>query len=494
MFQFFILYIIISLLDYKLSYIVLPFEIYVEKYTSTETDNLKYNATKLLNEWFSFNLFSKLQIGSPIQEVSIYINPQSSCFYMKKINIGGVSLDKLSHFFSNEEINLYSFNINNSKTFKDISDEYSGTFYPSQYLMGNDEIYFYTNINSDMNNQKNLEKINNLYFLVNKNNYEGVDCTKEKCGMEIGIKMFSQKDSCPNLNKEFKKSKITDKYIFSLHFSSKQYGSLIFGAYPHEYYPDKYKKEQLSSFYTNPDSFEIHDFNMIADDIISIDSNNIEYKVSNNTKIIFEFYYGFFIGTNSYQEYIENNFFNDLINRNICYKANKTAYTSFMNFDMYFCNEQNLNEIQKFPKLKFFIKNTNTSFIFNFDDLFCKIGDKYYFMVIFDKYQRNYWEIGYPFFKKYDIVFDDDSKTISYYNNIFIDDNNEKSNTFKYLIIIILCVIIIFVLLGVGFYFGKQQYIQRKKRANELDDEEYDYTAGDKINNINENNKIINSE
>ena len=500
MFLFFILFSIISLLHINLSYIVLPFEIFVEKYISNDTENPRYNATKLLNEWFSFNLFAKLQIGFPVQEISAHINPQKSCFQIKEINIESIELDNLSYFFSNDEkpINLSLFNLNDSQTFKDVSSEYSGTFFPSQNLMGNDQITFYNNI--DINNSNNIKIINNLHFLVNKKNYEGADCTKEKCGMQIGIKMFNQEDKCPNFNKELKKSKTTEKYIFSINYISKYSGSLILGAYPHEYFPDKYKQEQLFSLYTSPESYVKFDFNMIVDDIISFDVNQKETQISNNTKIIFKFYYGFFIGTYSYQEYIEKYFFNDLINNKICYNANRTKYGYIMYFDIYFCKEDNIDDIKKFPALKFYLKNTNTSFIFNFDDLFIKIGDKYYFMVIFEKYHRSFWEIGYPFFKKYDIVFDDDSKTISYYNTDIsnkINNDNENNMTIKIIVILLLSIIIFCLLLGVGFYFGKKQYMQRKKRANELDDDDYDYITDDKINignGKNENNKIINCE
>ena len=88
--------------------------------------------------------------------------------------------------------------------------------------------------------------------------------------------------------------------------------------------------------------------------------------VSNNTKIIFEFYYGFFIGTTSYQKYIEYYFFNELIDKNICFKSNRTTYNPFLFFDVYYCKEENLIDIKKFPELRFFKKETNTTFIFNF--------------------------------------------------------------------------------------------------------------------------------
>ena len=483
-------------MEISFGYIVIPFEILVEKYESNDKQEYIYNSTKILNEWFTFNLFTKLLIGDPNQNVSVHIDPRKSCFELNRIYIEGVELDKLSYFFPNEEktINLSLFNLNKSNTFKDVTSQYP-KFNNYNYLMGNDEIYFYNSL--DTENPRNLIKPNTLHFRVNKNNYGGIDCNKEKCGLQIGIKVFDQEDDCPNFNKELKKSNLTNKYIFSIHYNSQYSGFLIFGAYPHEYFPDKYKEEQLSKFYTSPDSIEITNFNIIADDIISINYEKKEWKISNQTKLIFELYYGFFVGAYSYKLFIEENFFNNLIEKKICFKSNNTVYGSVMYFDVYSCNEESLNDIKKFPELKFYIKSTNTSFIFNYNDLFKKIGNKYYFMVIFEKYKNSYWQIGYPFFKKYDIVFDDDSKTIGYYNsNIEINDNKGGNQTVKIVLIVLLTIIVFCGLLAIGYYIGKEKYIQRKKRANELNDD-YDYKINENIINNNEentSNKIINND
>ena len=111
-----------------------------------------------------------------------------------------------------------------------------------------------------------------------------------------------------------KRINLTNKYVFSIHYNSNNEGYLIFGAYPHEYFPNKYKEKQLISFYTTPDKFEITNFIINIDEVIS-SNNNIEKKISNNTNLVFELYYGFFVGNGAYQDYIEKYFFNDLIEK-----------------------------------------------------------------------------------------------------------------------------------------------------------------------------------
>ena len=477
---------IISLLDIIFSSVVIPFKIYVQNYAKNPVGDSVDDATRLLNEWHTFHLYSKLKIGNPNQEVSIQINVDNDCFELNKFSKPGLEISKLSNFYSNDEkrVDLSSFNLNNSKSFKNVSDQHPlNVFYSRYYFMGNDEIYLYNKI--DTKNPSNEIKINDLYFRVPNNKYGGVNCIWENCGLNLGIHMFSKEDDeCPNFNKILKQSNLINKYIFSIHYDSQNSGSLIFGAYPHEYYPDKYNEKYLSTFYTTIDSITITNFNLSPDHIISISPNKEESIVSNKTRVIFQLHYGFFIGDYLYQEYIEKNFFNELTKRNICQKNEVNyGYSFSTKYDMYSCNEDNLKDIKQFPQLKFYIKTSNASFIFGFDELFLKIRKKYYFLVIFEEYKNDHWFLGYPFFKKYDIVFNEDSKTISFYTN-YSDDGNpggRGSKVLKIIVIIGLALILIVGAVVIGYCIGKNKFFIRKKRANELTDDDYDYKEGGNI-------------
>jgi hypothetical protein len=120
--------------------------------------------------------------------------------------------------------------------------------------------------------------------------------------------------------------------------------------------------------------------------------------------------------------------------------------------------------------------------VFGFDDLFLKIGNKYYFMVIFESYKNIYWILGYPFFKKYDIVFNEDSKTISYYTNNIPEENKGESIALKIVLIIFLALILVAGLIVLGYYIGKYKFFTRKRKANELTDDDYEYKEGGNIN------------
>ena len=176
-------------------------------------------------------------------------------------------------------------------------------------------------------------------------------------------------------------------------------------------------------------------------------------------------------------EFIEKNFFNEYINLNICKKYTTNSIDHFIIFS---CIENENLIFEKFPILYFNLKSQNLSFEFNYKDLFKKIGNELYFMIVFEKYNSMIWRLGKPFFMKYTFVYNGDAKTIGFYqkkNEIKIKDKNNwkiELNILKIIFIIILLLIFISLVIIIAYYLGKRYNLIRKKHANELDDD-YDY-------------------
>ena len=133
-------------------------------------------------------------------------------------------------------------------------------------------------------------------------------------------------------------------------------------------------------------------------------------------------------------------------------------------------------------------------------DLFIKKFDNnFYFLVIFRQNadDNDDWILGEPFYKKYTFSFNLDARIVGFYDKIFpdeknneekIENSNESNNTVKIIFIIISCLILIALLMFLSFYYGMKLKEGRKKRANELKEDNYEYfPESDK-----ENNKIIN--
>ena len=86
------------------------------------------------------------------------------------------------------------------------------------------------------------------------------------------------------------------------------------------------------------------------------------------------------------------------------------------------------------------------------------------------------------FLKKYQFIFDNDQKTITYINKTLINDDKKDIKNNDSNILILKIMIIIFLIIGfiLGLFFGKKLWDKnRKKRANELDDD-YDYVDQNK--------------
>ena len=118
--------------------------------------------------------------------------------------------------------------------------------------------------------------------------------------------------------------------------------------------------------------------------------------------------------------------------------------------------------------------------------MWIKRGNYSYFMII--QKQRNYydcWLLGKPFFQQYDMIFDYDNKQIGLYSKI-IEDTDNDNNFFDNIsfIFIIIVAFLLLVIIGLTFALIKcYKNLPRKKRANELLDDNYEYEISTHINN-----------
>ena len=102
------------------------------------------------------------------------------------------------------------------------------------------------------------------------------------------------------------------------------------------------------------------------------------------------------------------------------------------------------------------------------EDLFLDIGDKYICLIGFGYGSKLI--LGYPFLKKYKIIFNQDSKTLGYFHKSNEIEQEENKFHVGYIIIIAILFIILIGLGVIGFaYFSK--YKKKKKIAKELSEE-----------------------
>jgi Na+/melibiose symporter-like transporter len=107
-------------------------------------------------------------------------------------------------------------------------------------------------------------------------------------------------------------------------------------------------------------------------------------------------------------------------------------------------------------------------FILEPKDLFYHYYDRYFFLISFrDSF---YFFIGKPFFKKFNIIFNQDSKQLAIYSFVQESENKEYKSMIVPTILIIIFSILVLVFVIILF-----RYKLKRKKLNEIE-ENYDYT------------------
>ena len=429
----FILYFFI--INFIQSIIVLP----LQKFN--QEPNIS-NTYQFINYFESKNLFSVVKIGEPLQEIEILIKDGEYKFLIDSYYCN------LKSFYNKSLSKTFTYNIN-------IEDETD--YYLKEDNIAQETFYVYSDLN--LQNRKKIEKIKFKYEEKIKEIY---NCAK------ISLEIFKNNNN--NFIFQLKKLGYIDNYSWTIKFienDTNYEGYLIIGDYPHAYESKIYDEINLRSTLNN-----------IAESGWNLEFKKIFYDNTSLTHYmtgIISFSTLGIIGTEEYKSKIGPDFFGNYIDKNICYEDSSSSH-----YFVYYCKSKlfNKTDISKFPILKFYHNQYNYTFSFSGEDLFIESNGYYYFMIVFDRYNYRHWTLGKLFLQKYQLVYNPDSKLISYY--IKINDGNENSNseentTFgidnKKFIIIILVVIGILSFI-IGLIIGSFVYSKKKKiNASEMKDE-----------------------
>ena len=386
------------------------------------------------------NLVINFKVGSNNEIIPFILN-----FYEYTLAIMGSDIE-------NKNINQY-FNYKNSSSYNIIekNSPFYSHFYSSAIMSsenfniqnifsGEEKFLLITNLSKDFQNYK-------IYF-------PGI--------LGLNISPLKNVKNIKNYNfiESLKEKNLIDSYSFIVNYLSEDEGEIIFGV---KNYNNDYKNNKIA--HTRALQINLNLKWSIVFDIIKYDNQSLE-KFSDQG--IFRIELGIIIGTNELKMKIKKSFFDFYIKQNKCQELTKDDDNNFYNSKTSFICDEDVN-LTNFKNLSFELKEINTTFIFTYNDLFQKIKNKYVFLIYFNEYS-NGWEFGKPFFKKYNIIFDQDKKIIGIYKK----NNYKKENNYFSIIIIIILILIIFYLFGyiINYLICKKS---RKIRANELEDTDYEY-------------------
>ena len=415
------------------------------------TLNDKYNETDFINDYLNNPIFMNISIGTPKQQIKVKLDQNENCFtFIRDKKIMEYN-DKYLNNSNYTKVTLYNKNDsstsrNGSATKYDKNNEYN--------ILYDIEDVFYLNEYSDINNISIKNESTYLIFLY-ENNYGD----EEIVYGNIGIDMNNYKDIiCPRFGYSLKNNNLIKKYIYYFDFYSFFHGYFYIGAEPHIFNIkyNNYKEYQYLKLNTLVSKDGFVNWSLSFNKIILKNKTN-DYNHNLREKMVqFDFNSELFIGTTEFQDYIENNFFNELINLKICDKTlvNYSYNNTITKYYVYKCNRTFMNgeNFDKdkfrpynnyfglFPDFQLFHVNLEHNFYISNYDLFKLIHDNYYFLMIFEAEKVNkIWKFGQLFLRIHQLIFDYDSKIIGYYDRRIeppkndsdkkkSDDNEEQNN------------------------------------------------------------------
>ena len=529
---FFILNVIIILCIQKLKcLLVIPFK--VNKYIPK--DKNKYNVTDLINECLVVNLFSNIEMGNPPQRVTSTIVQEENTFTLSSELCKEKRLDTVSDYsiVSKKGIELSSLlseddDISSlNSTFKNYLNTDKNIGFLHQNILLYNTTYLSCQPIDSMNKKGKKDsktEVKNITMIIK--DYQkgqklcgriGIGSEQRLTGGELKLR------NMPSFLNTLKKEKIIDEYSYTFKLYYKDEGRFIIGAKPHEYETQSnyYSEERFTTIKTFEPFNADFPWSIRFDSIYFKDSRNISFYIQNLAKAYLSPNLGLIIGEETYKKTIINSYFDPLIKKKICH-VEKTELTNFTRtnylfgtngiYDVIHCNSSITIFGRNFPKLHFEYKQQNLLFTLTFNDLFQVIEENYIFLVVFPenyyKVQHSFWYLGIPFYYAYQLVFNYDSKTIGFYmsknKNEVINENNKTNNMVnekeengksRSITRTLLEILFGLCLVFAAYFSGKKINEQRKKRANELEDD-YEYYSNNKkgINDINEkeNNNTVN--
>ena len=402
--------------------LVIPFDRISDIFSNDDLEVAKNIFTNLI--------YCNISVGKPSQSIPFII-----------------SFDKEVTFISDEGISIPKFDPKKSETFKKLSDKYVN--------------YKFENLKTGYNASESFQIMNENYNLVNIPNMPFIFCTKlEKrfnfsASLGLKLKTYNNKNVF-NFIENLKSKNIINSEVFSFKFFDDGTGELLIGSFPHEYDNNYDSKDLLQS-----SSLE---FGMSHNWFLRINSVFYgEKMILGGEDELFEFSpeKGMIVLNKKMQNIIYEEFFRKFIDQKKCIKIKITN-----NYHNFVCEDT--IDLSTFKPISFIHIGMEFNFKFEAKDLFYHYYDRYFFLVAFG--DTKYIYLGKPFFKKYQLIFNQDSKQLSLYSKI--SNNNTRLNKIKNILPLILIIILSLMIL----YLGRKLYIYKVKKLkmNELIDN-FDY-------------------
>ena len=450
-----------------------------------------------LDDLADTNLYTKISIGEPSHEIQAFLSVQHSYFSISSSkNIKNIN-DFQSHY-----------NIIKSNSFKNILT--GRTLAEANYnSMAMEK--FKLNIFNYKKREYYNTSINDMIFIYNNNNN---DNTKEKSYyLNIGFQIINQKffkeREKYNFITQLKKREIIGNYDWSIFFKKgpnnngnflynpdyllNAKGEILIGDLPNNYNPNNFNIQQLKKTYSKYTPL-LFKWGLEFKNIYFYKNNNESNIISNKngtnmenisvTDVQININQYIILSPLIYFYKIKTYYFDYYIKEGIC-KINEGIEYKTISCEK--SKKFGIDNLKKFPSLFMEHHEFNYTFEFTYEDLFLEKDNNYWFLVALSSFKNDLeeWNMGIIFLRKYNLIFNQDSKTISFYNpNILIEDIDDKKwNRIALISILTIILIGIFFIIGIIYIYVCRKMFKSykgKKRINHIYDNS-DYLKEDKI-------------
>ena len=481
---------VISLLfiNCKTNIIVLPFR--------STAENFNFESNNFWKKFYSKELYTEVLIGDPPQSINLNINTESFMFYIQP-NLCYKKSPSFYNYSKSSEFHVITFGFED----EEICDELGDGVYAC------DLFSFYNSTDLKTNTTKNG-------FQFFYSTYLSYKSFTKICGIiGLGLKQNNANYELDTFLNPLKKEALISDYSWTYKYFEKDDNSILnFPKIDDINIINNYEGLIIIGNYFNKNFSNKNDIQYYKSSLAKESGRNLKWalifrkiyviyektiSINNDIHADLSLDYDYIISTNDYFEKLFLPFFSPYLEKKIC-KSNDINNGGYL-YQVYFCDKNlfSIKDIKKFPKIFFYSHDFNYTFELTYDELFQEINDNIFFLIVKNNggFNKDIWKLGKIFLRKYQFSFNQDSKVINFYVNMknkkIKSKKNNGNTAFKFNINyfwITICIISLII----GIYIGNKIIIQnRKKRANELQDE-YDYKAGNNdINNKDSSEKNI---
>ena len=448
-----------------------------------------------LDDLADTNLYTKISIGEPSHEIQAFLSVQHSYFSISSSkNIKNIN-DFQSHY-----------NIIKSNSFKNILT--GRTLAEANYnSMAMEK--FKLNIFNYKKREYYNTSINDMIFIYNNKDNVNEKSYYLNIGFQIINQKFFKEREKYNFITQLKKREIIGNYDWSIFFKKgpnnngnflynpyyllNAKGEILIGDLPNNYNPNNFNIQQLKKTYSKYTPL-LFKWGLEFKNIYFYKNNNESNIISNKngtnmenisvTDVQININQYIILSPLIYFYKIKTYFFDYYIKEGIC-KINEGIEYKTISCEK--SKKFGIDNLKKFPSLFMEHHEFNYTFEFTYEDLFLEKDNNYWFLVALSSFKNDLeeWNMGIIFLRKYNLIFNQDTKTISFYNpNILIEDIDDKKwNRIALISILTIILIGIFFIIGIIYiYICKKLFksYKGKKRINHIYDNS-DYIKEDKI-------------